>query len=141
MPNPMQTLYRRFVMRKANKKGSFTDYCGVRITSVGAGEAEAELKVEKHHLNPYRVVHGGVYVTMMDQVAGCVSVSCGAAGLTVSSEMRYMASAREGTLYCHGKALRMGQNLAVVETVVTTDTGLTVAEGTYTFRLKPLKKA
>lgn len=140
MANPMQKFYRRFVVWKANKKGSFTDFCGVRITEVGAREAHAVLTVEKHHLNPYGVVHGGVYVTMMDQVAGCVSVSCGAAGLTVSSEMRYLSSATGGTLHCHGRALRMGRTLAVVETEVLTDTGVTVAQGTYTFRLKPLTR-
>ncbi len=136
----MQKIYRRFVVWKANKKGSFTDFCGVRITSVGDGTAEAELTVQKHHLNPYGLVHGGVYVTMMDQVAGCVSVSRGSVGVTISSEMRYLAAATGGMLICRGKALRMGRNLAVVETSVVTDAGLTVAEGTYTFRLKPLRK-
>lgn len=51
----------------------------MRIVAMGEGWARGELHTEVRHGNPMGIVHGGVYCTMMDQVAGTAACSRGRA--------------------------------------------------------------
>ena len=62
------------VMKRANQKDTFGVENGMRIVAMGEGWARGELHTEVRHGNPMGIVHGGVYCTMMDQVAGTAAL-------------------------------------------------------------------
>ena len=124
------------VMELANRPGTFTHGLGLHVTGIGDGWAEGELTAGDGMLNPLGIVHGGVYSTMMDQVAGAAACSRGSMCRTVDCEVRFFAPAAGTKIYSHAQAIRMGRSITVMRAWVTDEAGTTCAEGTYTFRMK-----
>ena len=84
------------VMERANQKDTFGVENGMRIVAMGEGWARGELHTEVRHGNPMGIVHGGVYCTMMDQVAGTAACSRGALCRTVTCDVRFLAAGAVG---------------------------------------------
>ena len=127
------------ILRRANRPGSFNVENGIRLTSLSDGGAEGEVRLTAGHLNPLGIVHGGVYCTMMDQVAGTAACTRGSICRTVNCEVRFLAPAQGGHLTSHAEAVRMGRSIAVIRAWVEDTEGTVCAEGIYTFRLKPME--
>lgn len=127
------------ILRRANLPGSFNVENGIRLTSLSDGGAEGEVRLTAGHLNPLGIVHGGVYCTMMDQVAGSAACTRGSMCRTVNCEVRFLAAAQGAHLISRAEAVRMGRSIAVIRAWVEDAAGAVCAEGVYTFRLKPME--
>lgn len=127
------------ILRRANLPGSFNVENGIRLTSLSDGGAEGEVRLTAGHLNPLGIVHGGVYCTMMDQVAGSAACTRGSMCRTVNCEVRFLAAAQGAHLTSRAEAVRMGRSIAVIRAWVEDAAGAVCAEGVYTFRLKPME--
>lgn len=127
------------ILRRANLPGSFNVENGIRLTSLSDGGAEGEVRLTAGHLNPLGIVHGGVYCTMMDQVAGSAACTRGSMCRTVNCEVRFLATAQGAHLTSRAEAVRMGRSIAVIRAWVEDAAGAVCAEGVYTFRLKPME--
>ena len=124
------------IRERSDRPGTFNAVNGVRLTALCDGGAEGEVRLTAQHLNPLGIVHGGVYSTMMDQVAGAAACSRGSMCRTVDCEVRFFAPAAGTKIYSHAQAIRMGRSITVMRAWVTDEAGTTCAEGTYTFRMK-----
>ena len=124
---------------RANTEGTYAVTGGMRLAELGDGWARGELQLEERHRNPMGIVHGGVYCTMMDQVAGTAACTRGSICRTVNCEVRFLAPAPGGHLTSHAEAVRMGRSIAVIRAWVEDTEGTVCAEGIYTFRLKPME--
>ena len=124
---------------RANTEGTYAVTGGMRLAELGDGWARGELQLEERHRNPMGIVHGGVYCTMMDQVAGTAACTRGSICRTVNCEVRFLAPAQGGHLTSHAEAVRMGRSIAVIRAWVEDTEGTVWAEGIYTFRLKPME--
>ncbi len=69
---------------------------GMMLTEVREGYAQAEVKVQPHHLNAAGVCQGGVYFTLADLCFAAVTNSHGQLALGVQNSITYLQSAREG---------------------------------------------
>ena len=123
---------------RANTEGTYAVTGGMRLAELGDGWARGELQLEERHRNPMGIVHGGVYCTMMDQVAGTAACTRGSICRTVNCEVRFLAPAQGGHLTSRAEAVRMGRSIAVIRAWVEDTEGTVCAEGIYTFRLKPM---
>ena len=135
-PQEKTELYETLLQR-ANRPGTFTAVNGLRVTSVGDGCAQGEADLTDAHLNPLGIVHGGVYCTLLDQVAGAAACTRGSRGLTVNCETRFLGIAQGDVLCGHAQAIHMGRTLVVMHAWVTDSQDTLCADGTYTFRMKP----
>ena len=124
---------------RANTEGTYAVTGGMRLAELGDGWARGELQLEERHRNPMGIVHGGVYCTMMDQVAGTAACTRGSICRTVNCEVRFLAPAQGGHLTSRAEAVRMGRSIAVIRAWVEDTKGTVCAEGIYTFRLKPME--
>lgn len=124
---------------RANTEGTYAVTGGMRLVELGDGWARGELQLEERHRNPMGIVYGGVYCTMMDQVAGTAACTRGSICRTVNCEVRFLAPAQGGHLTSHAEAVRMGRSIAVIRAWVEDTEGTVCAEGIYTFRLKPME--
>ncbi len=124
------------VQARANQEGTYAVDGGMRIEELGDGWARGTLQLAPRHANPMGIVHGGVYFTMMDQVAGTAACTGGGLCRTVNCEVRFLAAAQGDRLISRAEAVRMGRSIAVIRAWVEDAAGTVCADGVYTFRMK-----
>jgi uncharacterized protein (TIGR00369 family) len=105
--------------------------------SLQDGTARLELIVEEIHLRPGGVVHGGIFATLLDTVAGyaayCVAPK-GAEVLTIQLNLNMTATARLGeTIIATAKAVHSGRRTAVVQGELRLPDGKLLVTGSGTF--------
>ncbi|MCA1747367.1 MAG: PaaI family thioesterase, partial [Bacteroidales bacterium] len=54
-------------------KNSFVDHIGIRFTQFDGERIAGEIAIAPHHMQPGGVVHGGVYLSIAETVAGAGS--------------------------------------------------------------------
>lgn len=103
-----------FILERSNREGWFCSHGGIRYDSVSPTLATAHFVVNEDLVNPLGICHGGVYYTVMDQLAGMAAGSTGRAGVTLNCNISYLKSARIGdTVYCKAEAFKLGRTVAV----------------------------
>lgn len=90
--------------QKSNKFRALVGYT-TRLWAEGVGEVE--LHVREDHLNSMGIVHGGVYVTLLDAAFGHAVSWCAVEGntrsaVTVSLTTTFLAPARTGHVVARG---------------------------------------
>ncbi|MGD8347458.1 MAG: PaaI family thioesterase [Lysobacterales bacterium] len=113
--------------------GGFNNALGLRFTKAEADEFVAEMKIDDHHLQPYGLVHGGVYAGMIESLC-----STGAA-LTVWKENKsavglenstsFLKAVRGGRLRGTARPLVLGKRTQVWEAGIRDDRNRLVATG------------
>lgn len=110
---------------------------GVRFTRVTAGEAVAELDVGPTHLQPFGIVHGGVYAGLVETVtsvgAGVVAMARGRYSVGLENHTSFLHAVRAGRLTATARPLAQSGRTAVWEAAITDDDGRVVARGTVRF--------
>ena len=113
--------------------GGFNNALGLHFTKANPDEYVAEMEISDHHLQPYGLVHGGVYAGMIETLC-----STGAA-LSVWEENKhtvglenntsFLKAVRGGRLRCTARPLVLGQRSHVWEASIRDDAGRLVAAG------------
>ena len=126
---------------RANQPDTYAVTGGMRVAELGDGWARGELLLEERHRNPMGIVHGGVYYTLMDQLAGMATAATGRGGVTLDANVSYLKSARAGeTVRCKLEAVHIGKSVAVYEAKCFGEDGALQATGTFhLFFLKPVE--
>ena len=109
---------------------------GITLEKIDDGISEVRLEVEKHHLNPGGIVHGGVLATILDASIGLAlrsKLGMGVEHVTIELNVHYLSPARAGALVGRGRAVRVGGRVSYGEADLLTDDGRLVAKGIGTF--------
>jgi len=114
-------------------RGGFNNAMGLTFIKVTPDEFVAEIKIADHHMQPYGLVHGGVYAGMIETMC-----STGAA-LTVWEENKstvglenntsFLKAVRNGSLRCTARPLVKGKRSHVWEASIHDDKNRLVAVG------------
>ena len=124
-----QVLCRRIV-EGASQPGWFSNQLKIVYDHLDSRSAEGHIVAEKEHCNPFNIVHGGVYYTLMDQLAGMATAATGRGGVTLDANVSYLKSARAGETV----------SVAVYEAKCFGEDGELQATGTFhLFFLKPVE--
>ena len=115
------------------QKNSFINWIGIELDELERDRAVVRLEPDKQHLNPYGIVHGGVYATMADTAAGIAARTDGREYVTQCISLNYLRSQREGTIRAEARVRHRGRSTCVVEADVTGADGKLLATGTMTF--------
>ena len=113
--------------------GGFNNALGLRFTKATPDEYVAEIDISDQHLQPYGLVHGGLYASMIETLC-----STGAA-LTVWEENKhtvglenntsFLRAVRGGRLRCTARPLVLGKRSHVWEAHIHDDQDRLVATG------------
>jgi uncharacterized protein (TIGR00369 family) len=108
----------------------------MKLQDVGIGYSVLETDLAKKHLQPFGMVHGGVFASIID-AAAFWSVYLGiedqSAGLTtVDLKLNYLAPAASGKLIARGRQIKLGKTLGYADAEVTDETGKVLAHGSST---------
>jgi uncharacterized protein (TIGR00369 family) len=110
------------------------------IAEMGAGTSRLEIAVGEKHHQPFGLVHGGVFSSLVDATAFWAVFPLLAEGLgltTVEMKLNYLAPAAAGTMTAEGRCLKLGKTLALGEARVQDREGRLLAHGTATLMVLP----
>jgi uncharacterized protein (TIGR00369 family) len=113
------------------------------ITNLDWGESRLEMVVEEKHFQPFGMVHGGVYASVVDAAAFWAvypQIDDDFGITTVELKLNYLAPTSSGSLIAKGKSIKVGKSICLAEAFVEDKTGKLLAHGTETMMvLKDLK--
>ncbi len=112
----------------------FHDLIGLGLVEWHEDFARAQLEIADHHLNRSGVVHGGVYMSMLDQIGGYSGLYCSLAGnarfaVSLSITCSFLGQASSGVLTAIGSKVGGGRRVFYTRTEVRDEQGRTLALG------------
>lgn len=123
-----------FILARNSSSETFTGSLGLSCDLLEDDFAKGHFVGEKRLCNPLGIVHGGVYFTLMDQLAGMMAAVSGRVGVTLQSSVNYLKSAKMGeTVHCEVKAVHMGRSTALLEGRCCNEAGQTCCTATFQF--------
>ena len=115
----------------------------MNIVEISIGYARIVIDLARKHLQPFGLVHGGVFATIIDSAASWAlfyGIEDPDAGMTsVDLKLNYLAPAVSGKLIARGRQIKIGKTLCYAEAEVTDNTGKIAAHGTSTIMILPGK--
>lgn len=126
--------YVRMTCRKTTESGYFT-LLSMKLIDFEIGASSLELAVEPKHLQPFGVVHGGVFASLIDAAAfwSVFAELPPYHGMTtVDLKVNYLAPSSSGKLVAKGKRIKMGKTLGLAEGTIFDLSGRVLAHGVST---------
>ena len=108
------------------------------IASLGEGRSVLEIDLEEKHLQPFGMVHGGVFSSLIDAAAFWAiftEVDEHTGLTTIEMKLNYLAPVQKGRIVAKGRRIKMGNTLALAEATVTDEQGKLLSHGTATFMI------
>ncbi|MCK9363924.1 MAG: PaaI family thioesterase [Syntrophales bacterium] len=113
--------------------GGFDKLMGLRFVKATPEEYVAELDVDERHLQPYGIVHGGVYSATIEtlcSLGAALSVySEGKSAVGLENSTSFLRAVRSGTIRCTARPVFAGKRSQVWEGQVTDDRERLIATG------------
>jgi uncharacterized protein (TIGR00369 family) len=130
----LNAAYLEAVAKKVSASPFFT-LISMEINSLDPGQSLIEVVVQEKHLQPFGLVHGGVYSSLVDAAsfwAVYTEIEEDVGMTTVELKLNYLAPIFEGTMIAKGKSIKVGKTLCVGEASIEDENGKLLARGTET---------
>jgi len=138
----MQTInpqYMEAIIRTVNRSPYF-QLLSMKLIHFEIGRSLMEIDLGTKHLQPFGMVHGGVFSSIID-AATFWSVYPEAPedmGMTsVDLKLNYLAPANSGKLIARGHRIKFGRTLGLGAAEITDESGKILAHGTSTLMVLP----
>lgn len=131
--------YVRYVADTANGCPFFS-LLSMKIVTLEIGRAVLEIDLAEKHLQPFGVVHGGAFSSIIDAAAfwAVFPEVDETSGMTsVDLKLNYLAPATSGKLIAEGRRIKLGKTLGLGDAKVTDEAGKILAHGTSTLMVMP----
>jgi uncharacterized protein (TIGR00369 family) len=119
-------------MINANRAG-YNRSMGLRFVKATPEEFVAEIKIDDKHLQPYGLVHGGVYAGMIETLcstgAALSVIDEGKSTVGLENATSFLRAVRSGILRGRAKPIVMGRRSQVWEATIHDDRNRLVATG------------
>jgi 1,4-dihydroxy-2-naphthoyl-CoA hydrolase len=109
----------------------------VQFVEIGKDSLKAAVQVDDRHLRPGNIVHGGVFLVLIEtvgSVSACCAIDMGkfnALGIQVSAS--HIASAKKGdTLFAVSRAIHIGRTTHIWEVEIENQNGKLLSSGRIT---------
>lgn len=116
----------------------FFSLLSMEMKPIVLGESRLEVMIEEKHLQPFGMVHGGVYSSLVDAAAfwSVYPLLEEGVGLTtVELKLNYLAPASKGYLIARGRNIKMGKTLCLGKASIEDENGRLLAYGTETMMI------
>lgn len=114
-------------------RGAFDKTIGLSFTKVAEDELEAEVPVTDALLQPYGLVHGGVYASIVETLASAaaaiVALPRGQSTVGLENTTSFVRACRGGTLHARARPVHKGTRTQVWAVDLTDDDGKLIATG------------
>ncbi|HET7683094.1 MAG TPA: PaaI family thioesterase [Marmoricola sp.] len=112
--------------------GAFVEHLGLELTEVTPDQVAGRLSLGPHLHQPYGIVHGGVYCSVVEtlaSVAGAVWLGDKGKVVGVNNNTDFFRALSEGELSCAATPLHRGRSQQVWVVELTDEDGRMVARG------------
>jgi uncharacterized protein (TIGR00369 family) len=112
----------------------------MKLIDLKYGESILGVDIKRKHLQPYGMVHGGVYAALVDgsgffavysQVEGNNSAA------TIEMKINYLSSIRNGKLFAHGHCIKLTKSIGLAYVTIKNEEDNLLAYGTVSVMVKP----
>ena len=121
--------------------GGFERALGLRFTRVAPDELAAEIAVGPHLTQPYGLVHGGVYASIVETLASAGAalhaMAHGQSSVGLENTTSFVRAVRAGTLVATATPLHRGRASQVWQVEITNDGKLAATGRVRTLSLAP----
>lgn len=120
----------------------FPSHMRMRLADIDLDRARVEMTLDRCHLQPYGIVHGGVLATLVDTAtfwAAFMRIAETDGLVNVDLKLNYLRPVVDGRLTAEGRALQSGRTVSYAEAAVRDAAGALVAHGTSTLMTLPGK--
>ena len=110
----------------------FDGTVGLQLVSASGDEVVGRLEVQPHLHQPYGIVHGGVYCTVVEttaSVGGALWFGDRGSVVGVSNHTNFLRATREGVLEVRATPVHRGRTQQLWTVSVTSEEGKLVAQG------------
>ena len=120
----------------------FDAFYGLELLELGAQRARGRLRVRPEHLQPFGLLHGGLYASIAEGLASFSTASVvldrgfGASGL--SNHTSFLRPVTAGTVHALASCKHAGRTTWVWEIEMTDDAGRLCAISRVTIAIRPL---
>ena len=114
---------------------TFVGHTGIELTDASSEHCEGKIVIDDNHHQPYGVVHGGVYCTLVETLASTGAalwaIENGMAGaMGVSNKTDFLRATTSGTLLGKATPIHRGRTQQLWQVDINRDTdGALVAQG------------
>jgi uncharacterized protein (TIGR00369 family) len=123
------------------KRVNASPYFGLQqmsIKDITWGHSIIEIDIYKGHLQPFGLVHGGVFASLLDASAFWAVYSQAQPDMgmtTVELSINYLAGATSGRLIASGQCLKLGRTIGLGQSQINDENGKLLASGKVTLML------
>ncbi|HVL97020.1 MAG TPA: PaaI family thioesterase [Solirubrobacteraceae bacterium] len=117
----------------------FDGHIGLEYLSVGSDEMRARVAVRPHHLQPFGLVHGGVYAAVAESMASygtAVGAGEGKFVAGMSNSTTFLRPLRDGTIHALAVPRHTGRTTWIWDVDLTGDDGRPVATSRVTIAVR-----
>lgn len=117
-----------------------TEWLGLRLERIAAGEVDVSLSVEPKHLNLMGTLHGGLISILADTATGLAlrtRLDPDASFATTQLSVTFLAPGRGGRVTARGRVVKAGRRFGYAEADVVDEAGTLLARATATFAISP----
>ena len=116
------------------QRDDFHGQLGIELVEWRDGFAKISLEIEPRHLNRSGILHGGVLLTMLDEVGALCGVWCSVKGnrrssVTVDLDCRFVGQSKAGKVFGTGELVSHGKSLYFTRVQVADPSGRVLAYG------------
>lgn len=132
--NEINPLYVQEV-QKLVESSPFPQHMSMQLAAMDLDRATIELVLGEVHLQPFGIVHGGVFATLIDTAtfwAAFMRIPEDAGLVNIDLKLNYLKSATNGLLKAEGRSIRNGKSISYSEASVYGGSGELLAHGTST---------
>ena len=123
-------------IRERVRDAPFAAWFGMELITLDDGVGELRLELERHHLNPGGIAHGGVAAAMLDAAIGLAlrtRIGMDRTHVTLQLNVNYLRPIATGTLVARGQAVRSGERVGYGEGSLEDADGTLLARANATF--------
>lgn len=123
-------------MADSVNKSPYYVHTSMHIKEIDRGYCLMQLAVQEKRLQPYGMVHGGMYAALADAAAYWAvftQLDDNAKMITIDLKVNYLGSASKGLLFAKGKSIKLGKTLGIGEASIRDEADKLLTLGTATF--------
>jgi len=124
------------------KNSPYPSHMKMALTEISFDQSIVIMELDRCHLQPYGIVHGGVIATLIDTAtfwAGFLRLPGDAGLVNVDLKLNYLKSVVKGRLRAEGYCMRPGKTISYAEARVVDEEGQLIAHGTSSLMALPGK--
>ncbi|MEW5725454.1 MAG: PaaI family thioesterase [Thermodesulfobacteriota bacterium] len=110
------------------------------VKDLKLGESLLEIEVGEKHLQPFGMVHGGVFSGLIDAAgfwAAFTDLDEGQSLTTLEMKLNYLAPSNGGRLIAHGRLIKAGRTISLADAYIENEEGRLLAHGLVTLMTIP----